>query len=677
MIACKDNLMIFALILVCLAGIFSYGVSSVSAASGDTIYVNGSSGNDSWNGQSAKWISGTIGPKKSIKNATETVNNGGTLIIANGKYGGNNNYQIDIKKNMTIKGQSKAGTVINGTGTNNWIFGIKTGVNIKITNITLINSKGMTGGAISNQGNLTVIDCSFTGSTATYGGGAIDNFDKLTIINSTFTSNKVTNGEGGAICNNGGILTVNGSTFQNNFANGGGGAIYNYNFNSKTGTCTVSGSTFTGNTAGINVNGGAILNNGGILAVTDNNAFKNNNASHGGAICNEGGILTIKGSGTFTGNTAIYDGGAIFNYKNGIASINNSIFTGNYVTSDTGSAGAIYHYGTNTLTISDCTFKYNYAAHGGAIHNYNNLIISGSTFISNNATNGGAIENGGNLNITGSTFTGNTATNGGAILNSYADANVHFSRIFGNKATNYGSSINNNGGTVDAALNWWGSNTGPAAGSIYGTSNPTTWLILNITAFPNVINNNAISTITADLTHDNKGTYHNPALGYVSGIKVTFTTTLGTISSPVTAINGIAKSTLKGGLISGNAIVSAKLDNQKLNKSIKILDIIPPKITSTYPKNGAAGISRTSTIKIKFSEKIKKSINWTKIYVKNKYGKVKITKKWVSGNYLYIKTKKRISKKYYTVYIPTSAVKDYAGNKLAKKYTFKFKTGKY
>ncbi|MGB9978604.1 Ig-like domain-containing protein [Methanobacterium sp.] len=660
----KDNLMIFTLILICLAVIFSYGVSSVSAAPGATIYVNGSSGNDSWNGQSAKWISGTIGPKKSVKNATGTVNNGGTIIIANGKYGGNNNYQIDIKKNMTIKGQSKAGTVINGTGTNNWIFGIKTGVNIKIINITMINAKGMTGGAISNQGNLTVIDCAFTGSTATYGGGAIDNFDKLTVIKSIFTGNKATNGEGGAIKNNGGSLTVTNSIFKNNFANGGGGAIYNYNFNYKTGTCTVSNSTFTGNNVGSNVDGGAICNDGAILTVTGNNTFTNNNASHGGAICNGGGILTVKSSSTFTGNTALYDGGAIFNYKNGIANINNNIFTSNHVTSATGSAGAIYHYGSTTLTIYRCTFKYNYAAYGGAIHNYNNMNITGSTFTGNNATYGGAIENGGNLNITGSTFTGNNATNGGAILNSYAATNVHFSRIIGNKATSHGSSINNNGGTVDAALNWWGSNTGPAAGSIYGASNPTTWLILNITASPSVINNITTSTITADLTRDNKGTYHNPASGHVSGIKVTFTTTLGTIISPVTTINGIAKSTLKGGLISGNATVSAKVDSQTVKKSV-IINNIPPKVKSIDPTNNAVNISINKIIKVAFSEKIKAGSNcW--IELKSSNGTAKTFTKSISSNVLTITPTGALSKGVkYTLILHSGSITDLVGNPLA------------
>ena len=107
-----------------------------------------------------------------------------------------------------------------------------------------------------------------------------------------------------------------------------------------------------------------------------------------------------------------------------------------------------------------------------------------------------------------------------------------------------------------------------------------------------------------------------------------------------------------------------------------ITDITPPKVVLTYPKNGAKSVSRTSTLYIKFSENIKYSINWSKIVVKNSKGQTVSIRKWISGNTLYIKhNKKRTRYSYYTVYIPASAIKDYAGNKLTTTYVFKFKTG--
>lgn len=108
------------------------------------------------------------------------------------------------------------------------------------------------------------------------------------------------------------------------------------------------------------------------------------------------------------------------------------------------------------------------------------------------------------------------------------------------------------------------------------------------------------------------------------------------------------------------------------------IDKTAPQVAATSPKNGAIGYSRTGTISIRFSENIKTSINWSKVYIKNlKTGKTVAVSKWISGNHLYIQMNlRRYAYNWYQVYIPASAVKDSLGNNLAKAYTFKFKTGK-
>jgi len=155
-IKCENRILIPLLIL-SLVLILNFCISSVSAASGDIIYVNGSSGNDSWDGLSATWTSGTSGPKLSIKNATGTVNNGGIVNIADGNYRGVNNTKITINKNMAIIGQSQTGTVINGTNSA-WIFKIQSGATVTIENLTITNGNAYNGGAIYNGGNLIVSD---------------------------------------------------------------------------------------------------------------------------------------------------------------------------------------------------------------------------------------------------------------------------------------------------------------------------------------------------------------------------------------------------------------------------------------------------------------------------------------------------------------------------------------
>ena len=106
-------------------------------------------------------------------------------------------------------------------------------------------------------------------------------------------------------------------------------------------------------------------------------------------------------------------------------------------------------------------------------------------------------------------------------------------------------------------------------------------------------------------------------------------------------------------------------------------DTTAPKVTSSSPQNGATGVSRTATITIKFSENIKSSVNWSKIYIKNlNTGKTAVISKSISGNTLSIKMDLiRYSYNQYQIYIPTSAVKDSAGNNLATAYTLKFRTG--
>lgn len=228
--------------------------STISAVSADSsvIYVN-TTGNDLWDGQSAIWT-GKHGPKLTIKNATGTVTEGGTVNIANGIYSGNGNTNVLIDRNMTITGQSQTNTIINGTN-KALIFQIQNNVNVTIQHLTFANGYSDYSGAIYNNGsNLNLIGCTFIGNTlrvsgsyAEHGGGAIYNIGNLNVIDSTFTNNSIKNRNttGGAISNSGN-LTVTGSNFINNTAIIGiGGAIYN------TGTLVAHFNRFVGNIANL------------------------------------------------------------------------------------------------------------------------------------------------------------------------------------------------------------------------------------------------------------------------------------------------------------------------------------------------------------------------------------------------------------------------------------------
>ncbi|WP_158304902.1 pseudomurein-binding repeat-containing protein [Methanobacterium lacus] len=107
------------------------------------------------------------------------------------------------------------------------------------------------------------------------------------------------------------------------------------------------------------------------------------------------------------------------------------------------------------------------------------------------------------------------------------------------------------------------------------------------------------------------------------------------------------------------------------------IDKIAPKVVSSntyYSK----GFSRTAPISIKFSENIKTSSNWSNIYIKNlNTGKKVGISKSIKNNTLNIKmVSKRFAYNNYQIYIPGGALKDNAGNNLAKTTIIKFKTGK-
>ncbi len=294
------------------------------------------------NGLSPVHITGSSGPKATISSGIGIITNSGTLNLANGQYNGADNTNITIDKNMTIKGENRKKTIINGNGIN-WLFSINNGIKVTIEDLTLTHSNG---GAIYDEGNLTVNNCDFINNTAD-SGAAISFYGTVTdsITNTTFTNNTVNyfggaisfDGDGGTVIN-----SIANSTFTNNTSQHEGGAIYSYS-NGGTITNTLTKTTFTNNTA--HYYGGAIesdVDGPGVFegAITDSitkTTFTNNTAGFGGAINNGGAYDTIINC-LFSNNIANstpdnmgfgpnFAGGAINN--GGILYSTNNIFTNN------------------------------------------------------------------------------------------------------------------------------------------------------------------------------------------------------------------------------------------------------------------------------------------------------------------------------------------------------------
>jgi predicted outer membrane repeat protein len=205
---------------------------------------------------------------------------------------------------------------------------------------------------------------------------------------------------------------------------------------------------FTGG-SGTGTAPGAILNDGGTLALAGT-TFAGNSGGLGSAVQNTGGgRLTIVAS-SFAGNTAAF-GGAVANLGDGTVSLAATSFTGNTETSPVlGDGGAaLYASGNGTITSSfGATFRDNTAAgSGGALYSEGGQVtMVGASFSGNQelsgAGGGGAVRltNGGGGSFTRTSFTGNSAGIGGAISTT-DDFTLAGDTLSGNHASQRGGGI--------------------------------------------------------------------------------------------------------------------------------------------------------------------------------------------------------------------------------------------
>lgn len=363
-------------------------------------------------------------------------------------------YNIDIKGNgHTMNGSQYKGLVIGQD--NSVLIDNLTLTNFKDTDQAFIPDAHM-GGAIFNQGYLTVRDSTFSNNLNTVGiddentyGGAICNLGSRANFYNTNFSNNATEGSGGAIFNGNAPLNIKDSIFNSNNSVSSGGAIY-----TTGGSITVDNSTFTSNTTSAsNTDGGAIYTDSD-TQITNSTFTKNSAKSEGGAIMVGDGntpIVEISDSNfgsdlTADANTA-YIGGAISAENNTALSIKNSTFKNN---SASWGGGAIYS-NSGDLRISNSIFDANNALQAGGIFNMNESKIYDSSFINNT---GGAICNfNANLYVVANNeevlFANNTHASGygGAINtagNAYLIANTS-GLTFRNNSATVGNDIHNDG----------------------------------------------------------------------------------------------------------------------------------------------------------------------------------------------------------------------------------------
>ena len=154
----------------------------------------------------------------------------GTITATNAD---GNSGAIEITKKITIKGKNGAGTDMLDANSNHSstppgdapatphrIFTIKSGGNLTLENITLKNGKAngsgtdQNGGAIYNEGTLTIQNSNIENNMAVNGGGIYINKDAGACVldNTTITDCEATSAGGGVCISNNRSLTLKGST---------------------------------------------------------------------------------------------------------------------------------------------------------------------------------------------------------------------------------------------------------------------------------------------------------------------------------------------------------------------------------------------------------------------------------------------------------------------------------
>ncbi len=237
-------------------------------------------------------------------------------------------------------------------------------------------------------------------------------------------------------------------------------------------------------TGGDTIIGGGLINEGDLtlnaFTCNDNSVSIPLNAmgdARGGCIFNTSN-LTVQG-GQFLNNSAEY-GGAIYNFDNATATMENVGFVGNQADS---SGGAIWIGVDADVSVDWSTFDNNSSGlDGGAVWNHGDFIGEGLAFLENESSaSGGAIYSWTDsyTQLTNCRLSENTAVNGGAIYNNNGMMHLYECGLSNNTASGpVGGGIYNNGPIPSGGLllqNVTISNNtalgGVGGGGVYNTGN--------------------------------------------------------------------------------------------------------------------------------------------------------------------------------------------------------------
>lgn len=267
------------------------------AALAGTIYVNGQTGDDAWDGLCEEWDGGTCGPKATIQAGINAATNGDEVVVADGTYGGVRNRNLDFGgKAITVRSASgDPETCIIDCETAGRGFYFHSGE----TRTAVVDGLTITNGLVVEDN----------------GGGICCIGSGPTIINCVLSVNDADPGSGGGIYSEGGSPLIKDCRFDDcycywisDFTPHGGGGVY-----CTGGTPEIIGNFFTGCYLSVSCTdgGGAIGFYETDIVIRGNEIRNCGGHGAGGGICGESSQVNI------TDNVIGQCGG--FHYGGGLA----------------------------------------------------------------------------------------------------------------------------------------------------------------------------------------------------------------------------------------------------------------------------------------------------------------------------------------------------------------------
>ena len=265
-------------------------------------------------------------PVLTIDKAITLSKENGTIYLSNGEFKDDLNNKLTINKSLSFIGADD--TTINGLN-KNYLFEINDDVSVSFKNIKFTNAykspesysvtynEKVYGAALDiKNAKVTIDNCSFIDNVLYYGsmdnyiyGGAISNFGDLTILNSRFINNTAlsTSGlfsYGGAVYNNGKLRISNTSFLKSKSVDFGYGAAI-----ANDGEVVMSDSIISGSRALHECKGSAIYNTGDFKlfnSIIENNYIERASFNYIFAAVYNSGSLTARGN-IFKNNTGYYE----------------------------------------------------------------------------------------------------------------------------------------------------------------------------------------------------------------------------------------------------------------------------------------------------------------------------------------------------------------------------------